>query len=138
MSDPLPVPEEWPEYSVDPQGGDPLTQDLTSPYDKGDLCWILVCTILCWQISTSEAKVTEVASLTFSSTRHWISVCRDAQAEGCADNGLPIAVLRLRLWNSVLDIWLFALSVPCLQPVPGQWLTGWTSQRPGSTLTRQQ
>jgi ammonium transporter, Amt family len=51
MSEALPIPEEWPEYSVNPQGGDPLTQDLTSPYDKGDLCWILVCTVLCWQIS---------------------------------------------------------------------------------------
>lgn len=60
MSDPLPIPEEWPEYSVDPQGGDPLTQDLTSPYDKGDLCWILVCTILCWQISTSKAKIDRI------------------------------------------------------------------------------
>jgi ammonium transporter, Amt family len=51
MSDALPIPEEWPDYSTDPQGGDPLTQDLTSPYDKGDLCWILVCTVLCWQIT---------------------------------------------------------------------------------------
>ncbi|CAK1358732.1 unnamed protein product [Cercospora beticola] len=42
---------EWPAYRVNPQGGDPLTQDLTSPYDKGDLCWLAVCTILCWQIT---------------------------------------------------------------------------------------
>lgn len=25
---------EWPDYSVDPQGGDPITQDLNAPYDK--------------------------------------------------------------------------------------------------------
>ncbi|KAI0100573.1 ammonium transporter AmtB-like domain-containing protein [Nemania sp. FL0031] len=42
---------EWPDYSVNPQGGDPITQDLNAPYDKGDLCWLLVCTILCWQIT---------------------------------------------------------------------------------------
>lgn len=42
---------EWPDYSTNPQGGDPITQDLTSPYDKGDLCWLAVCTILCWQIT---------------------------------------------------------------------------------------
>lgn len=42
---------EWPDYSVNPQGGNPITQDLTSPYDKGDLCWLAVCTILCWQIT---------------------------------------------------------------------------------------
>ncbi|KAK0609945.1 ammonium transporter AmtB-like domain-containing protein [Bombardia bombarda] len=42
---------EWPEWSVNPDGGDPLTQDLNAPYDKGDLCWLLVCTILCWQIT---------------------------------------------------------------------------------------
>ncbi|KAK5074057.1 hypothetical protein LTS08_008007 [Lithohypha guttulata] len=42
---------EWPDYTVNPQGGDPITQDLTSPYDKGDLCWILICTVVCWQIT---------------------------------------------------------------------------------------
>ncbi|KAK5945165.1 hypothetical protein PMZ80_002369 [Knufia obscura] len=42
---------EWPDYSANPQGGNPITQDLTSPYDKGDLCWLAVCTILCWQIT---------------------------------------------------------------------------------------
>lgn len=47
MAAPVPV-TEWPEWSVYPDGGDPFTQDLNSPYDKGDLCWLLVCTILCW------------------------------------------------------------------------------------------
>ncbi|KAI0597765.1 ammonium transporter AmtB-like domain-containing protein [Biscogniauxia sp. FL1348] len=42
---------EWPDYSVNPQGGDPITQDLNAPYDKGDLCWVLVSTVLCWQIT---------------------------------------------------------------------------------------
>lgn len=42
---------EWPEWSVNPNGGDPLTQDLNAPYDKGDMCWMLVCTVLCWQIT---------------------------------------------------------------------------------------
>ncbi|KAK4184258.1 putative ammonium transporter [Podospora australis] len=42
---------EWPEWSTNPDGGDPLTQDLNAPYDKGDLAWMLVCTILCWQIT---------------------------------------------------------------------------------------
>ncbi|KAG5657820.1 hypothetical protein KAF25_007853 [Fusarium avenaceum] len=42
---------EWPDYNVDPTGGDPITQDLNALYDKGDLCWMLVCTILCWQIT---------------------------------------------------------------------------------------
>ncbi|KAJ9501401.1 hypothetical protein LTR99_004550 [Exophiala xenobiotica] len=50
MSEITPV-TEWPDYSVDPQGGNPITQDLNAPYDKGDLCWMLVCTILCWQIT---------------------------------------------------------------------------------------
>lgn len=68
MADISPI-TEWPDYSVNPQGGDPKTQDLNAPYDKvssslhmmhrsppltllqGDLCWILVCTILCWQIT---------------------------------------------------------------------------------------
>ncbi|EKD20965.1 ammonium transporter [Drepanopeziza brunnea f. sp. 'multigermtubi' MB_m1] len=39
---------EWPDYSDNPQGGNPYTQDLLAPYDKGDLCWLLVCTIICW------------------------------------------------------------------------------------------
>lgn len=25
---------EWPDYSVTPQGGDPITQNLNAPYDK--------------------------------------------------------------------------------------------------------
>lgn len=57
---------EWPDYATNPQGGDPLTQDLNAPYDKVSsqclkirpyeetdmfrvICvWLLVCTILCW------------------------------------------------------------------------------------------
>ena len=42
---------EWPDYNANPRGGDPITQDLTSPYDKGDLAWLSVCTALCWQIT---------------------------------------------------------------------------------------
>ena len=53
---PVPI-TEWPDYNVNPQGGDPLTQDLNSLYDKGDLCWILVCTVLCWQISEEEVDL---------------------------------------------------------------------------------
>ncbi|CAM1501467.1 Fc.00g034510.m01.CDS01 [Cosmosporella sp. VM-42] len=47
----IPPVTEWPDYDVDPQGGDPTTHDVNAPYDKGDLCWVLVCTILCWQIT---------------------------------------------------------------------------------------
>ncbi|KAK3313027.1 ammonium transporter AmtB-like domain-containing protein [Apodospora peruviana] len=42
---------EFPDWFENPDGGDPLTQDLGASYDKGDLCWMLVCTILCWQIT---------------------------------------------------------------------------------------
>ncbi|KAH7385245.1 ammonium transporter AmtB-like domain-containing protein [Phaeosphaeria sp. MPI-PUGE-AT-0046c] len=49
---PAPTPiVNWPDYSVMPTGGDVMTQDLNAPYDKGDLCWMLVSTILCWQIT---------------------------------------------------------------------------------------
>ncbi|RYP85988.1 hypothetical protein DL769_000851 [Monosporascus sp. CRB-8-3] len=51
----LPV-TEWPEWHSYPNGGDPITQDLNAPYDKGDLCWMLVSTILCWQITPDEAQ----------------------------------------------------------------------------------
>ncbi|KAL8365385.1 hypothetical protein RB595_004269 [Gaeumannomyces hyphopodioides] len=47
---PVPV-TEWPDYRTNPQGGDPITQDLNALYNKGDICWLLVCTILCWQIT---------------------------------------------------------------------------------------
>ncbi|KAF4837545.1 Ammonium transporter 1 [Colletotrichum siamense] len=50
MAEIIPV-TEFPDYAVDPTGGDPLTHDLNAPYDKGDLCWVLVCTIFCWQIT---------------------------------------------------------------------------------------
>ncbi|GAB7362405.1 hypothetical protein MBLNU230_g2729t1 [Neophaeotheca triangularis] len=42
---------EWPNYNDDPRGGDPLTQDLNAPYDKGDLAWVLCCAIFCWIIT---------------------------------------------------------------------------------------
>jgi Amt family ammonium transporter len=46
---PAPTPiTEWPDYSVDPNGGNVMTQDLNALYDKGDLCWMLVSTVLCW------------------------------------------------------------------------------------------
>ncbi|KAF1949523.1 ammonium transporter [Byssothecium circinans] len=49
---PAPTPiTSFPEYGIDPLGGDVLTQDLNAPYDKGDICWMLVATILCWQIT---------------------------------------------------------------------------------------
>ncbi|WQF79490.1 Putative ammonium transporter, ammonium/urea transporter [Colletotrichum destructivum] len=50
MAEVIPV-TEFPDYAVDPTGGNPITHDLNAPYDKGDLCWVLVCTILCWQIT---------------------------------------------------------------------------------------
>ena len=69
MAEIVPV-TEWPDYATNPQGGDPFTQNLNAPYDKvslgtslggsvhiqandetqGDLCWLLVCTILCWYV----------------------------------------------------------------------------------------
>jgi hypothetical protein len=46
---PAPTPiAEWPDYSVMPTGGDVMTTDLNAPYDKGDLCWLLVSSVLCW------------------------------------------------------------------------------------------
>lgn len=42
---------EWPDYATNPVGADVFTQDINAPYDKGDMCWLLVCTILCWQIT---------------------------------------------------------------------------------------
>ncbi|EXF81308.1 ammonium transporter [Colletotrichum fioriniae PJ7] len=50
MAEVIPV-TEFPDYATDPTGGNPITHDLNAPYDKGDLCWVLVCTILCWQIT---------------------------------------------------------------------------------------
>lgn len=38
----------WPEYAIMPTGGDVMTQDLNALYDKGDLCWLLVSSVLCW------------------------------------------------------------------------------------------
>jgi len=46
---PAPTPiTEWPDYAVDPNGGNVMTTDLNALYDKGDLCWMLVSTVLCW------------------------------------------------------------------------------------------
>ncbi|KAF2732161.1 ammonium transporter [Polyplosphaeria fusca] len=49
---PVPTPvTEWPDYNVNPQGGSVWSDDMNAPYDKGDLCWLLVCSCLCWQIT---------------------------------------------------------------------------------------
>jgi len=49
---PAPTPiTEWPDYAVDPNGGDVMTTDLNALYDKGDLCWMLVSTVLCWYVT---------------------------------------------------------------------------------------
>lgn len=46
---PAPIPiTEWPDYNVNPNGGDVMTQNLNALYDKGDLCWLLVSSVLCW------------------------------------------------------------------------------------------
>ena len=42
---------EWPDWHDVPDGGDPITQDLNAHYDEGDLCWMLIGTVLCWQIT---------------------------------------------------------------------------------------
>lgn len=34
MSDALPPVKEWPDYDVNPQGADPLLQDINAPYNK--------------------------------------------------------------------------------------------------------
>ncbi|KAM0329318.1 hypothetical protein ACHAQA_004623 [Verticillium albo-atrum] len=47
----LPPLEEFPPYSENPLGGDPMKVNINSPYNKGDIAWILVSTVLCWQIT---------------------------------------------------------------------------------------
>merc|ERR1712000_220628 len=51
MSEGLPPVTEWPDYSSQPLGANPMEQDINAPYNKGDLCWLLVSTCLCWQIT---------------------------------------------------------------------------------------
>lgn len=48
MSEITPV-TEWPDYAVDPQGGNPITQDLNAPYDK-------VCVGRAHQVNTADIK----------------------------------------------------------------------------------
>ncbi|KAL6862620.1 hypothetical protein ACO1O0_002857 [Amphichorda felina] len=51
MSEGLPPIKEWPDYATQPLGANPMEQDVNSMYNKGDLCWLLVSTCLCWQIT---------------------------------------------------------------------------------------
>jgi Amt family ammonium transporter len=53
---PVPI-IEWPDYTISPTGGDVMTQDLNALYNKGDLCWLLVCTALCWQITPVQSPI---------------------------------------------------------------------------------
>ena len=43
--------KEWPEYATNPEGGDVFTQNINAPYDLGNICWLLTCTIICWLIT---------------------------------------------------------------------------------------
>jgi hypothetical protein len=55
---PAPTPiTEWPDYAVDPNGGNVMTTDLNALYDKGDLCWMLVSTVLCWYVSLPHIRI---------------------------------------------------------------------------------
>ncbi|PKS11131.1 hypothetical protein jhhlp_002892 [Lomentospora prolificans] len=51
MAESLPPVEEWPDYNVQPLGANPLEQNINAPYNKGDLCFLVIATMLCWQIT---------------------------------------------------------------------------------------
>ncbi|SPO03150.1 probable ammonium permease MEPA [Cephalotrichum gorgonifer] len=51
MADRLPPVTEWPDYNTQPLGADPLKQDVNAMYNKGDICFLVICTALCWQIT---------------------------------------------------------------------------------------
>jgi hypothetical protein len=34
-----------------------MTTDLNALYDKGDLCWMLVSTVLCWYASLPHIRI---------------------------------------------------------------------------------
>ncbi len=58
---PAPTPiTEWPDYAVDPNGGNVMTTDLNALYDKGDMCWMLVSTVLCWCVSLSDLLISNI------------------------------------------------------------------------------
>ena len=41
----------FPDYAVNPNGGDVLVDNLNLHYDKGDMAWVLCATLFCWQIT---------------------------------------------------------------------------------------
>jgi len=45
----------FPEYVVNPSGGDVLVDNLNVHYDKGDMAWVLCATLFCWQITPVQS-----------------------------------------------------------------------------------
>ncbi|KAK3376193.1 ammonium transporter AmtB-like domain-containing protein [Lasiosphaeria ovina] len=98
---------EWPDWHDNLDGGDPLTQNFTAAYDKGDLCWMLVCTILCWQITPAIGFL-----------------YAGMHRRKAADHGAVVAVLLVRLRQPVLGVRLLAVRGPHHQPHPRRPVAG--------------
>lgn len=123
---------EWPDYNANPRGGDPITQDLTSPYDKGDLAWMAVCTILCWQITPA------VGFLYAGMHRRKAALTMVCKLEDRYPNGMWLIVPRFRSSNpsSVLVHAAFSFGCTGTRSInPDRRIPCWATSRSASYIT---
>lgn len=136
MSEITPV-TEWPDYAVDPQGGNPITQDLNAPYDK-------VRDGRAHDVNAADIKQGRpllAASMHHpvlaDHSGHRLPVRGHAPPQVRHDHDPAVAVLRLRVWHPVLGVRLLPLPVPNHQPDLGRSLPGRVAQRPRLPVARQ-
>lgn len=97
-----------------------MTTDLNALYDKGDLCWLLVSSVLCWCVALPRRSSSlDINIVQADYTGYRLPVRWDAQEESCIDYDIPVPLLRLRRWYTVLGLWILAL------PVTHHWPLHW-------------
>ena len=98
----------FPDYAVNPSGGDVLVDNLNVHYDKGDMAWGLCATLFCWQIT----PVINLCLSDLTRVGYRFPIFRYDATKSCWYDATTISILRIGGWNSVLDLWLVNDHVP--------------------------
>lgn len=93
----------FPDYTVNPNGGDVLVDNLNLHYDKGDMAWVLCATLFCWQITPVRNKLTSQVLICLG---YWVSICWYDETESCWYDVTAVSVLCIRRGDPILDLWL--------------------------------
>jgi len=102
-----------------------LTTNLNLHYNKGDLAWVLVASLVCWLITPVYRP-----SARSLMTGYWVAICRDESTESGFGNASSESVLRRRNRSSILDIRVLNDHVPLFFNYHRKPRSGFSSQHP--------